>query len=125
MAGRSPLGPDKNHFHHRLSGSFGKDRARLIYVGLVAGAALIATFAPRFDAVYLGCLTAIYAVLLRPDLVGWHPKTVSTAGSIGPIPKGASSSLPFADVGVSDVGPDPLLPKPTAMPGSDATKTLH
>lgn len=122
IAGRSPLGPDKNHFHHRLAGSFGRDRARLIYVGLVAGTALMATFAPRFDAVYLGFLTLAYAVLLRPDLVGWHPKAVSTAGSIAKAPtaQGTPSMLP-----VSDARPNQILPKPTVSPGSDASNTLH
>jgi len=122
IAGRSPLSPDKNHFHHRLSGSFGKDRARLIYIGLVAGASLIATIEPRFDALYLGVLTVVYVILLRPDLVGWHPKAVSTAGRLSKAlnPKVSAPILP-----VSDARPNQVLPKPAASPGSDAGKTLH
>ena len=122
MAGRSPLSPDKNHFHHRLSGQFGKDRARLIYVGLVAGTSLIATFEPRFDTLYLGFLTVAYVVLLRPDLVGWHPKAVSETAKI------SKPAMPEAVIPVhlaGDVLPKQIPQKPMIPPGNDANKTLH
>jgi UDP-GlcNAc:undecaprenyl-phosphate GlcNAc-1-phosphate transferase len=122
IAGRSPLSPDKNHFHHRLSAMFGRDRARLIYVGLVAGTSLIATFEPRFDAAYLGFLTIAYVVLLRPDLVGWHPKTASTAGTM---PTAAKPEAAVPVLSAPDTVPKQIPPIPMTPPGNDANKTLH
>ncbi len=122
MAVRSPLSPDKNHFHHRLSGQFGRDRARLIYVGLVAGASLIATFEPRFDGVYLGFLTLAYVVLLRPDLVGWRPKAVSTTTRIS---KPAKPEVAIPVLSAGDLSPRQVPQKPMTPPTNDANKTLH
>ncbi len=120
IAGRSPLSPDKNHFHHRLSGSFGAWNARLIYVGLVAVTSLSATFAPRFDAAYLGFLTLAYVVLLRPDLVGWHPRSASTARNMTKAIKPDA-----AIVLASDTTPEPARPLALTQPGTDGGKTLH
>ncbi len=120
IAGRSPLSPDRNHFHHRLSGSFGARNARLIYVGLVAGTSLIATFAPRFDAAYLGFLTVAYVVLLRPDFVGWHPKSLSNSRNMAKV-----IAPEVAVLSVSDTFPKQMPPMPTTPPGMDVGKTLH
>lgn len=121
LAGRSPLSPDRNHFHHRLSGQFGKDNARLIYVALVAGTSLLATFAPRFDAAYLGFLTLAYVGLLRPDRVGWRPKAASASGAIL---KGSKPDVAAARPFVGGELKGGTLP-PMAPPDDDVNKTLH
>jgi UDP-GlcNAc:undecaprenyl-phosphate GlcNAc-1-phosphate transferase len=120
IAGRSPLSPDKNHFHHRLSASFGPWNARLIYVALVAFCSLIATFAPRFDAAYLAFLAIAYGVLLRPDLVGWHPKPASSTRNIAKAVKPGAAVLSTS--GTAQQVPPPM---PMTPPGIDAGKTLH
>jgi hypothetical protein len=119
MAGESPLKPDNNHFHHRLSRLFGPHAARFIYVGLVAGTSLIATFEPRFDAVYLGFLALAYAALLRPDLIGWHPKALSAAGTLAKAPK------PAPALQIVEPRPKRAVPLPLVPPGGDINKTLH
>lgn len=120
VAGRSPLSPDKNHFHHRLTGSFGAWNARLIYVGLVAVTSLTATFAPRFDIACLGGLALAYAVLLRPDLVGWNAKSVSNSRNT---PKTTKSEV--AVLAASDPTANQRPPIAVTHPGNDTAKTLH
>jgi UDP-GlcNAc:undecaprenyl-phosphate GlcNAc-1-phosphate transferase len=81
ISGRSPLSPDRNHFHHRLAQAFGAQTARWAYVGLVVISSTAATFAPQFDDIYLGLLAISYVVLLRPDLVGWRPRALPISDS--------------------------------------------
>jgi UDP-GlcNAc:undecaprenyl-phosphate GlcNAc-1-phosphate transferase len=122
LAGRSPLSPDENHFHQHLSRLFGASIARWTYVGLVSVTSAAATFEPRFDAYYLGLLAVAYVVLLRPDFVGWRPRAVSVPGMRlqVPNPEGAIPALP-----AGDGRPGLVLPKPTALPESEAHKALQ
>jgi len=60
LQGRSPLAPDKDHFHHRLQVKLGPRYGLVAYIASVAGSAFIAALAPRFALVCLIALTAIY-----------------------------------------------------------------
>jgi UDP-GlcNAc:undecaprenyl-phosphate GlcNAc-1-phosphate transferase len=77
IGGESPLKPDNNHFHHRLTRLFGPHAARFIYVGLVAVSSLASTFVPWLGPICVGLLALTYLVLLRPDFVGWHPRVAA------------------------------------------------
>ena len=120
MSGRSPLSPDRNHFHHRLAHLFGARTARWVYVGLVASASGVATFEPRLDTVCLAVLAVAYVLLPRPDLVGWRPKTL-------PAPKTVLSAIK-QDVSIAaspSIEGRQIYVPPSLQPQHDGNRTLQ
>src|SRR5258707_15526139 len=60
LQGRSPVAPDKNHFHHRLQSKLGTTYGLVAYIASVGATSFIAALAPRFALVCIIVLTAIY-----------------------------------------------------------------
>jgi UDP-GlcNAc:undecaprenyl-phosphate GlcNAc-1-phosphate transferase len=60
LEGRSPVAPDKNHFHHRLQSKLGATYGLVAYSASVGATSFIAALAPQFALVCIIVLTAIY-----------------------------------------------------------------
>ena len=60
LQGRSPFAADRDHFHHRLQDSLGKNGSAAVYAGTVAATSLLATLQPRFSLLCVSALCAFY-----------------------------------------------------------------
>jgi UDP-GlcNAc:undecaprenyl-phosphate GlcNAc-1-phosphate transferase len=60
LQGRSPVAPDKDHFHHRLQSKLGTTYGLVAYIVSVGATSFIAALAPQFALVCIIILTAIY-----------------------------------------------------------------
>lgn len=60
LSGRSPLSADRDHLHHRLQASFGTNAALAIYLGAVAGTAIVAAALPAVAPLSIAALVIFY-----------------------------------------------------------------
>jgi UDP-GlcNAc:undecaprenyl-phosphate/decaprenyl-phosphate GlcNAc-1-phosphate transferase len=114
--GKSPLRPDMNHFHHRLTRAFGARNAQLIYVGVVGASSALVTFVPATAMACTAAVALLYLVLLQSERFAIRPSR-RASGRLG-----TQSAKHDAPAIAAESGQVPLLP-PTH--GSDTTRTLQ